>query len=290
MGNFNSSGKRVIKKFTTNSTGVTTIYFGANTPTNALQPCYDFQLEIGDVFTAYEPHKTNILSCNEEVELRGIGDVKDELDCLTGKVTQRIASKTLYGGDNEDWRLFKNTIVEKTETVDFYLINNEQKPSSNIKSDTLKEQNEKSSYQLDEEGVSCKGGSGINIWLSLSNTKATTVAELRAYLQSNPINVQYELAEPAIKTVDLTTVDQDGQLTKLKTFNDITYVEINADSIIPLVNVEVATKISETLSTMGLEHHDISETQNKLGQTIDEQTENTDATMMATTEIYEQTL
>ena len=41
---------------------------------------------------------------------------------------------------------------------------------------------------------------------------------------------------------------------------------------------------------MGLQHHDISETQNKLGQTIDEQTENTDATMMATTEIYEQTL
>ena len=248
------------------------------------------QFEENSTATSYEPYKSNILTVNEPVELRGIGDVKDELDCLTGKVTQRIASKTLYGGDNEDWRLFKNTIVEKTETVDFYLINNEQKPSSNIKSDTLKEQNEKSSYQLDEEGVSCKGGSGINIWLSLSNTKATTVAELRAYLQSNPINVQYELAEPAIKTVDLTTVDQDGQLTKLKTFNDITYVEINADSIIPLVNVEVATKISETLSTMGLEHHDISETQNKLGQTIDEQTENTDATMMATTEIYEQTL
>ena len=77
---------------------------------------------------------------------------------------------------------------------------------------------------------------------------------------------------------------------KLKTFNDITYVEIKADNLIPSVDLEVATKISETLSTMGLQHHDISETQNKLGQTIDEQTENTDATMMATTEIYEQTL
>ena len=34
--------------------------------------------------------KTNILTCNENVTLRGIGDVKDELDLLTGKLTQRI--------------------------------------------------------------------------------------------------------------------------------------------------------------------------------------------------------
>ena len=77
---------------------------------------------------------------------------------------------------------------------------------------------------------------------------------------------------------------------KLKTFNDITHVEIKADPIIPSVDIEVATKINETLSTMGPQQLDISETQNKLGRTIDEQTENTDATMMATTEIYEQTL
>lgn len=38
---------------------------------------------------------------------------------------------------------------------------------------------------------------------------------------------------------------------------------------------------------MGPQQLDISETQNKLGQTIDEQTENTDAAMIATTEIYE---
>lgn len=37
-----------------------------------------------------EPHKSNILTVNEEVTLRGIGDVRDELDCLTGEVTERI--------------------------------------------------------------------------------------------------------------------------------------------------------------------------------------------------------
>ena len=34
--------------------------------------------------------KTNILTVNEDVTLRGVGDVKDELDLLTGKLTQRI--------------------------------------------------------------------------------------------------------------------------------------------------------------------------------------------------------
>ena len=129
--------------------------------------------------------------------------------------------------------------------------------------------------------------------LKVSTTSAFASVSVNNFikkLKENPIPFMYCSNDVVIKTVDLTTVDQDGQPTKLKTFNDITYVEINADSIIPLVNVEVATKISETLSTMGLEHHDISETQNKLGQTIDEQAENTDATMMATTEIYEQTL
>ena len=120
--------------------------------------------------------------------------------------------------------------------------------------------------------------------------KATNIQECKQYLQQNPITVHYERITPTVKTVDLTTIDQDGQSTKLKTFNDITHVEINSDNIIPSVEVEVATKINEMLSTMGLEHHDISETQNKLSQTIDEQTENTDAAMIATTEIYEQTL
>ena len=114
--------------------------------------------------------------------------------------------------------------------------------------------------------------------------------ELNSEFVTDMTNTRYKLAQEVVKTVDLTTVDQDGQPTKLKTFNDITYVEINADPIIPSVNVEVATKIRETLSTLGLDHHELSNTQDKLGQTIDEQTENTDATMMATTEIYEQTL
>ena len=41
-------------------------------------------------FDDYEPYKTNILTVNEDVTLRSNGSVYDELDLLTGKLTQRI--------------------------------------------------------------------------------------------------------------------------------------------------------------------------------------------------------
>jgi hypothetical protein len=48
------------------------------------------QIEYGKLVTSYEPYQSNIVTVNEDVELRGIGDVADELDLLTGELTQRI--------------------------------------------------------------------------------------------------------------------------------------------------------------------------------------------------------
>lgn len=49
-----------------------------------------FQLEEGSVKTSYEPYKSNILTVNEDVTLRSNGDICDELNLLTGQLTQRI--------------------------------------------------------------------------------------------------------------------------------------------------------------------------------------------------------
>ena len=54
----------------------------------------------GSTSTTYEPYKSNILTTPEEVELRGIGDVQDTLDCLTGEVTERISEVVLDGSEN----------------------------------------------------------------------------------------------------------------------------------------------------------------------------------------------
>lgn len=135
--------------------------------------------------------KSNILTVNEDVTLRSNGDVYDELNLLTGRLTQRIDE------------------------------NNE------------------------------------------------------------------VLAQAVVKTVDLSVVDQDGNNTKLKTFNDITHVTLSSEALIPEAELEVATKNEEVLNTMSLEMDDISTTQNALQETSDIQSENVDATMIATTEIYE---
>lgn len=48
------------------------------------------QVEEGSTATSYEPHKSNILTVNEDVTLRSNGDICDELNLLTGQLTQRI--------------------------------------------------------------------------------------------------------------------------------------------------------------------------------------------------------
>lgn len=55
------------------------------------------QIEEGSIATSYEPYKSNILTVDEPVELRGIGDVRDELDLLTGELIQNIGEVVLDG-------------------------------------------------------------------------------------------------------------------------------------------------------------------------------------------------
>ena len=243
----------------------------------------NFMVEVGqESSTTYEPYKTNILTVNDDVTLRGIGKVQDTLDCLTGQVTERIGEVVLDGSES-GWLLESyqdaNITIRNHEVISF--------KNNNIIADGFSIN--PIDWSFTKEGISIYG-EGMYLTIAKEKLNEPSFKGMKEFLSTNPITIQYQLATESIKTVDLTTVDQDGQPTKLKTFNDITYVEIKADNLIPSVDLEVATKISETLSTMGLEHHDISETQNKLSQTVDEQTENTDATMMATTEIYEQTL
>ena len=69
--------------------------------------------------TDYEPHKSNILTVNEDVTLRSNGDICDELNLLTGQLTQRIG---------EDGVVLSQEVVK---TVDLSILDqNENKVSS----------------------------------------------------------------------------------------------------------------------------------------------------------------
>lgn len=61
-----------------------------------------FQIEYGNKSTSYEPYKSNILTVNEDVELGSVGEVKDELNLLTGQLTQRTETRAYQEGDESN--------------------------------------------------------------------------------------------------------------------------------------------------------------------------------------------
>lgn len=68
----------------------------------------NIQIEENSVATAYEPHKTNILTVNEDVTLRSNGDICDELNLLTGQLTQRI---------DEDGEVLSQEVVKTVDLM-----------------------------------------------------------------------------------------------------------------------------------------------------------------------------
>ena len=200
----------------------------------------NIQLEKNSINTLYEPYKTNILTVNEPIELRGIGDVQDTLDCLTGELAERIGDVVLDG--SEDWTLGTN---EADNTIRFKTVLQVNIPvvkeMVTIISDNFPVLK---NSDIDVESVQLWGNSKeFNV--RILKTKASTVDEFKSYLSQNPITIQYELATESVKTVDLSVVDQDNQPTQLGTFENVTHVSLEAENLIPEVEMEVATNLLE---------------------------------------------
>ena len=240
----------------------------------------DFQLEKGSTATSYEPYKTNILTAKEDVVLRGIGNVKDELNLSTGEVVERIGEVVLDSSwnwvmsDNSDYRVFYINM----KIYNYLNI----KPYSVLVSSYYPY----STSLIQDNCISCGGAWGFQVRKPLEYT----MEEFKNELIQNQITVQYQLGTESIKTVDLTTVDQDNQPTKLGTFENVTHVSLESAGLIPKLEMEVATRISKELASASPLMDDISTEQQQLEATVDEQSNNVDATMIATTEIYEETL
>ena len=219
--------------------------------------------------------------------LRKVGDVKDTLDCLTGEMTECIGEIVLNG--SEKWALGNSAgWSEDGDTVGFYFKFTDEKTSIAC-SDKLP-----SLSNIKTNNVDCFYINGNQKWIGIRLSKSKlsnlTANGLKVYLQKNPITIQYQLATSTTKTVDLSIKDQDGQPTKLRTFKNLTHVSLESAGLIPEVEMEVATIISEELASASPLMDDISNEQQQLKATVDEQSNNIDATMIATTEIYEETL
>ena len=232
--------------------------------------------------------KTNILTVNEEVELRGIGDIKDELDLLTGELTQKIGEIILDGDESWSDETVSNSLGYKRYST--VILNNEASSSA-----TTIESMNNALHQRTYEGHGNfeylyvqRTTKGVKIYINSARWNSAT--ELNSYLLSNPITIQYQLKNQSVKTVDLTIVDQDGKtINKLNSFNGTTHVstEVAENSAYPMVSLEVASELQTAMSKVAEDIELIKPVQNDIETTLDTQSNDIDSLLLATTELFE---
>ena len=182
--------------------------------------------------------KSNILMVNEDVELRGIGDssnrVEDELDCLTGELTQRIGEIVLDGSHPE---LSLNTSNDNTVLIIFKSIKTGLSSDGVCICDKLPF---KANSSEDFEHMRLNVNGNVCLWINKSKFEELTVAGVKKYLLQNPITVQYPLVTESVKTVDLLVQNQDGKtLSVIKPIEGTMHLSTSSDTFKPLFSGEI---------------------------------------------------
>ena len=216
------------------------------------------QLEQGTVATAYEPYKTNILSCNEEVELRGIGDVRDELNVVNGELTQRIKEVVFDGSENWDRSADFSSL---TNTVHFQ-----------IQSDTVGIEfgspliSDKfincGVWAKDMEGINCATNGNLAISINRDRLSGLEVADFKKWLSQNNVTVVGKSTE-SIKTVDLS--DNHVYSYKGTTHYDCSSAE---GSLVPTLSIDVPTNLSALVTKQRQQIRTLEEENKELNQEL----------------------
>ena len=167
------------------------------------------QLEESSSATSYEPYKSNTTTFDQKdgktIVLRSLPNgVCDTLNVETGEYVQRIGEVVCKGDSGETWSRSSNSDL-KTLTSHFKL---DSIPHPNSKSSRCNTLPYESNALVDSETPSYKISG--EIWLNVlkSNLVTDDANGLKKYLKTlydgeRPIIIQYELAAPVIKTVDL---------------------------------------------------------------------------------------
>ena len=168
----------------------------------------------------------------DEIVLRSIGDVKDTLNLTTGEYVQRIGEIVLDGSDDEGWTFDSNDSLSNTNR--FYSKNNILSDAKSSPSNTL---NDAGLIDLplgtstgDNEHICIVGG---KIYIRKNKTEYSDLNTFKNWLAQNPLTVQYELATPIIKKVNLTNP------TKLPSYASTTHYDtiVPSNSLVPNIKI-----------------------------------------------------
>ena len=145
--------------------------------------------------------KTNILTVNEDVELRGIGNVKDELNLLTGELTQRIGEVEITGDETfanffNDGSCVKCSFARSTRLNGNGGLMCDKLPINNILWGTA-----------NTEGIRYYEGL-IHIAIDKTRLESYDATGVSNYIKSiGGLHLIYKEPTPIIKTVDLTPLN-----------------------------------------------------------------------------------
>lgn len=161
----------------------------------------NYQIEQGEQSTTYEPYKSNILTVNEPIELRGIGQgsnrVEDELDCLTGEVTERIGEYQITGEENWDFL----PSVRRLQIQNPKFIPNIKCGAFACDKLQAKQMNDDSLHGTN--GTYYIGYTSDNWLRIILDENLTSLEQGKEWLKANKPIIQYQLKTESIKTVDL---------------------------------------------------------------------------------------
>ena len=172
--------------------------------------------------------KTNILSTPSDLELRGIGVVKDTLNCLTGEVVERIGEIELV---NREWIKTEafNVLIYGT-TIDNLFFDKD----GNSMCDKLSRIPYDNRFNI-EVGQYYTNAEYIYI-----GHNDMSVSEFKTYIDRLSPKLQYQLKTPTIKTVDLTVTDQSGNtLSTIKPIEGTMNIEVSGSPIAPTAVLDV---------------------------------------------------
>lgn len=210
---------------------------------------YDLQLEEGTTATPYKPYQEQKidfpLSENQKL-MEGSYLASDGIHYKRKQVV-------LDGSKYENWAIWTASL---TNVERFYI--NLEKPAK-YNGVSLCSHFRLSSADSDTEHFRWSTSSGIQkqFVIFIDKSKATTVAELKTWLQSNPITVEYELTEEEI--VPYTEAQQEAwdKLQNLMLYEGINHISSNANMVLSyyplnpigiklILRIDIENKVEET--------------------------------------------
>lgn len=193
-----------------------------------------YQIEYGTSKSSYEPYKSNILTVNDDVTLRGIGDVKDTLDCLTGEVTERIGEIVLDGSEN--WNAFQTPSSSPNHA--FAQLSMPQLKTGGVLSENFP-CHTRDLWGTELEGFYVNAHNMLQFNVQKSKLSEVSLNGLKNYIRDNSFVLSCVLNENSVKTVDLMPSGTHPSTTPYCWKNG--HIQLSSSGLLPNLEYSVVT-------------------------------------------------